>query len=248
MPPSFHQQALRAQAIIARLQPGDAVVVNAAYLQDVVNYYYRGELPVYGLPAQDPPDDVATRQLLEQLLPHYRRVWLLLGQDYYSDPRAVVESTLAGASFRFASEEFYGDIRVHGYQVLSVEQRTFGETALLLRHEVVDLRAGWECKVRLSWQALAHDRRDLKVFVHIVDAQGKAPAQHDGVPANGQRPVSSWQPGETVLDEHIVPIPPSLAGQQVSVLVGLYDAATGQRLSTGELDHLLLAREVVAAP
>jgi hypothetical protein len=71
-----------------------------------------------------------------------------------------------------------------------------------------------------------------KVFVHIMDDEGRIVAQSDAVPAYGGAPTETWLPNEVVIDQH---------GLQMSepgryrVLVGMYDPVGGQRLpATGE--------------
>jgi len=73
------------------------------------------------------------------------------------------------------------------------------------------------------------------VFAHVLDNQNQVVAQHDGVPAQGQRPTSTWSPGEYVEDIHVVDLP--AAGGPWQLEVGLYDPTTGKRLG----DHLPLA-------
>jgi hypothetical protein len=47
---------------------------------------------------------------------------------------------------------------------------------------------------------------------------------------NGLYPTSAWQPGEIVVDEFELPLPDVLAAGEYSLVTGMYDLATGQRL------------------
>jgi hypothetical protein len=83
----------------------------------------------------------------------------------------------------------------------------------------------------LYWQALVPPAADYTVFVHVLDGNGKIVAQYDGQPLGGDLPTRAWPPGYTVVDAISIPIPPALAPGTYRLAVGLYDAATGTRLS-----------------
>jgi hypothetical protein len=80
--------------------------------------------------------------------------------------------------------------------------------------------------ITLRWQALRQPDRDYSVFVHAFDPSGKLIAQADAEPDAGRFPTSLWLPGETVLDEHKLALPPG----QYRVEVGLYYLPTLERL------------------
>lgn len=69
-----------------------------------------------------------------------------------------------------------------------------------------------------------------KVFVHLTTPEGRVVTQHDGFPAAGQRPTTSWQAGELIADPHPVPLTPDVKPGTYFLKAGLYDPATGQRL------------------
>lgn len=87
----------------------------------------------------------------------------------------------------------------------------------------------------LYWQAIDPPHANLRVFVHLVDpnradsAEGIV-AQADSAPHQGVYPFWVWQPGEAVSDTLLLTIPPDASPGQYLLLVGLYDAAAGQRL------------------
>lgn len=91
-------------------------------------------------------------------------------------------------------------------------------------------RIGGACALELAWDTTRPVLGDYKVFVHAVDDAGRLVAQHDAPPAAGARPTSTWQLGEEVLDRHGLFLPGELGQQRLYLLVGLYDADTGQRV------------------
>jgi hypothetical protein len=84
----------------------------------------------------------------------------------------------------------------------------------------------------LYWQALEPVERDYVVFVHVVDAQDGMRVQRDSMPVDGQRPTSRWVSGEIVVDDYRIAIRDGEAsGDGYRLAIGLYDPATGERLS-----------------
>ena len=65
-------------------------------------------------------------------------------------------------------------------------------------------------QLQVMWLAPAAPARDLSVFVHLLDADGNRIAQDDRfAPVYGWRPVTTWTPGELILDWYTLPRLPS---------------------------------------
>lgn len=115
------------------------------------------------------------------------------------------------------------------FRMPPVEQRTdlhLGSVAQLVGYEVV--QQGSTLMVRLVWQALdGASWPGRTVFVHLR-RQGQVVAQHDGVPADGRRPLYAWRTHEYIEDEHRIALPSDLVGV-VDLFVGMYDPITGVR-------------------
>jgi hypothetical protein len=101
-------------------------------------------------------------------------------------------------------------------------------------------------EVTLGWSAEAHLDRDYTVFLHLVSpgAGGEVVAQSDGPPLDGEWPTSLWLPGMTLDDTHTIPIPAALPPGTYHLLAGLYDPATGERLTLPDGSDSLLLTEV----
>jgi hypothetical protein len=97
-------------------------------------------------------------------------------------------------------------------------------------------RPGDNLRLTLTWQATRPFDRDLKLFLHLLDAAGQLVAQVDplaGAGAGSQGMdylTSQWAPGELILDEVAVAIPPDTPPGPYRLAFGLYDAGTLQRL------------------
>ena len=113
---------------------------------------------------------------------------------------------------------------------------------------------GQAITVTLVWQALEETDQDVKVFVHLLDVDGRIVAQSDAVPADWTRPTSGWRAGEYVTDVHVLETRRDMPPGEYRLVAGLYDSATGQRLSTDaggdaiELGKLDIAQTAASVP
>ena len=112
-------------------------------------------------------------------------------------------------------------------------EATFAGQIKLLGYSMSAPRPGEGLDLTLFWEAsepLGEDAAALNVFTHVLDGSGQLVANHDGVPGNGRYPVSSWLPGNTIVDAHVIQLPPDLPGGDYDIRVGLYDPESGERL------------------
>lgn len=91
---------------------------------------------------------------------------------------------------------------------------------------------GQSISVTLVWQSAQETDRDYKVFVHLLDGQGRLAAQSDSMPSDWTRPTSGWQTGEYVTDIHPIDLKSDLAAGEYRLVAGMYDPETNQRLRT----------------
>lgn len=111
--------------------------------------------------------------------------------------------------------------------------------------EPTTARPGEAIQLTLYWQTRRPALRGWTVFTHLLDAREKIHAQHDAIPDGGHRPTTTWAPGETIVDRHTLVVQPDAPPGVERLEVGLYDAATGQRLKTADGgDRALLDQSV----
>ncbi|MCL6430053.1 MAG: glycosyltransferase family 39 protein [Anaerolineae bacterium] len=113
---------------------------------------------------------------------------------------------------------------------------TFGDALRLDLLEPLPkaVRAGEELHVWLAAKALRSLGRPYSVFLHLYGN----PTPYEGGTMWSQGdcqlcpsyPTVLWQPDETVLQEFVLPIPPSLPPGRYTVAAGVYEAPAGPRL------------------
>ena len=111
----------------------------------------------------------------------------------------------------------------------------FGEEMRLVGYEVEsgELRPGEQVRVGLEWEALRPMARDWSVFVHLTDpVLGRPIAQRDMFPGQGLLATRLLSPGERLVNEYVLTVPPTaVAPAELELVVGLYDYGTGERLT-----------------
>lgn len=103
---------------------------------------------------------------------------------------------------------------------------------------------GQSLKVTLYWQALAPFDSNFQVFVHLYD--GQMVAQDDGAPECDINPTTRWEPGQLIVDPHILEIPADATSGKMKLLVGMYELVTEVRLPVqGDPNGVMELLEVV---
>ena len=93
---------------------------------------------------------------------------------------------------------------------------------------------------------------DYTAFVHLLGPNNPATggplwAQDDSEPCRRSYRTSAWGPGEIVIDRYAMTIPPEAPAGEYSIVMGLYEWQTLQRLpvldDAGQAarDHVILA-------
>jgi mannosyltransferase len=242
-------------SVVKDARPDDAILLVAPNQTEIFDYYYHGDLPTIGLPAQRPIDADDTVARLEAIRAQHGRVWLVSWAMGEADPRGVISTWLAANGFQ-ASHEWYGSLQLALVGFASSNATTEKVDAALDNGIVLDayrigsrtLRPGDTLELTLVWRAAAGPTAERwKVFTHLLDANSRVVAQRDAEPADNLRPTTGWQAGEQVQDNYGIAIPADLAPGQYTLEIGMYQ---GERRATfdGKADHLVLGRVDVTAP
>ncbi|HIQ01135.1 MAG TPA: hypothetical protein EYH30_03245 [Anaerolineales bacterium] len=122
----------------------------------------------------------------------------------------------------------------------------FGDALALVGIEWLegDAVAGGSLSLLTIWRVESPPPDPLKVFVHLLDAEGRRRAQHDGLGS----PPQGWALGDLILQKHTLDLPSDLEVGTCVVQVGLYWAPDGPRLPVAGADRLLLTSIEVEVP
>jgi hypothetical protein len=108
------------------------------------------------------------------------------------------------------------------------------ESVMLLGYDLQpgNHHAGDTLHLTLYWKGVALMETSYSVFVHLLDEEGHIPAQRDSIPGGGALPTTGWAEGEVITDGYEIPIPAGVPIGVYSLVVGMYDVVTGERLPT----------------
>jgi hypothetical protein len=98
--------------------------------------------------------------------------------------------------------------------------------------------------VDLVWQ-VQEAPANVTVFVHLLNAEGQLIGQADGEPLGGSLPFISWPGSRPIEDTRWLA---SGDGAGTTVLVGLYDRASGERMAAYDGAGGRLADDALAIP
>jgi hypothetical protein len=132
---------------------------------------------------------------------------------------------------------------------LGGEVRLLGANLEPVAADAPALQAGETLTVTLVWQGQREMDTSYRVFLHLVRGDGSLLAQSDGEPAGWRRPTTGWAPGEVVLDERTLEIPEEAPPGRYTLMAGLYDLGSSQRLALpGGATAVLLSPITIEAP
>jgi hypothetical protein len=135
-----------------------------------------------------------------------------------------------------------GKVRLLGYDLAHGRGLDSGQ---------IDVEPGDSLELVLYWQTLAPMDISYTVFTHLLDGNNMIWGQHDSVPGEGTLPTTGWVAGQVIEDHYVITVKPDAPAGEYTIEVGMYDAATGQRLealsAAGEAmgDRILIPAQVL---
>ncbi len=99
-------------------------------------------------------------------------------------------------------------------------------------------------RLRTLWQTDRTITSDQTFFVHLL-AVNQVIASKDGDSGDGFYPLRLWRPGDVIIDERVVDMPPQSDRAQLLIEAGLYDRATGQRAKVIETTQPVINQAVL---
>jgi len=89
---------------------------------------------------------------------------------------------------------------------------------------------GGTIPVDLFWRSRGDSLEDYIIFMELVDGEGRILAAQESAPVDGGYPTMLWARGEIVRDQRELVIAANVPGGEYHLVVGLYHAASGERL------------------
>jgi hypothetical protein len=124
----------------------------------------------------------------------------------------------------------------------------FGDALTLLAAQplAASLQPGQALAVRLWWRRHGPAPAEARVSVQLLGENDRIIAQRDAALGRGERPLSAWQPGETVADLVLLGIPGGACPPDLGLLnLAVYDPAGGERLAAVAADGSALLGDSV---
>jgi hypothetical protein len=121
---------------------------------------------------------------------------------------------------------------------------TWGKLAKLVGADVS--RSGQQLTVTLFWQGQAVTTTNYTAFVQLINSDGSIAQQIDRWQIAFDAPTSTWLPGQVIADHYVFEVSsnPDLPDAP-RIGVGVYDAATGERLPAFEAGQRLPQEQVI---
>jgi len=110
------------------------------------------------------------------------------------------------------------------------------------------VRAGSILELILYWQTLAEMDTSYTVFTHLLDAQEQMWGQMDSMPVQGTYPTTGWVSGEVIVDAYRIEVKKGAPPGEYALEVGLYNAATGERLPVLNSSGRTVGNRVLVGP
>ncbi len=122
----------------------------------------------------------------------------------------------------------------HGMQPLNV---SYGDALHLLGYKIETLEAqpGKPLEFSLLWQAISSTSVPHSVFIHVLGREKRIVTQRDAFPGRGLVSTTRLEPGAAWIESYAISIPVmAYTPDTLSLQVGVYNTATGTRLSVSE--------------
>lgn len=130
-------------------------------------------------------------------------------------PQPTASATAAASVPQVATQVRFGDnptLELIGYRLDGTRQ------------------AGSTLRLTVYWRAGGPTSLSYKVFTHILNGVNQVVGQNDDVPVQNTLPTIFWRNGQTIVDEHPIPLPKDLLAGSYQIEVGMYDPVSGARL------------------
>lgn len=225
------------QDVDSLAREGDAIVIVPPAQVEVLGKYIERRVKPYPLPGEGASVEEVEKGL-EEILSRHGRLFGLFWEERGVEEVPLVEGWLNEHSYR-AWEKWYGGLRLVIYATPLGEEEGYrrsgvklGDKVILEGYRLIDeeVKAGDIVRLIVHWRAEEEVEERYKVFVHLLDEEGRLVAQRDSEPVGGMRPTTGWEVGEEIEDRYGILLPGDLAPGKYELVVGMYEPESGERL------------------
>ncbi|MBI4319516.1 MAG: glycosyltransferase family 39 protein [Chloroflexi bacterium] len=224
--------------MLDRLKPGDALVINNKAVSPALEYYTRGVLPWYSIPAGSglANFDVVDREV-RQIARQHDRIWLVVSMSDKVDPVGMTAKTLERDYSKVDEKVFVGSTYGIGLQLFSAKPYAVKQVPV----EAVKADVSFDGKLRLLGYELHRDPNALEsrmnlvlywqpeeplpvryaVLARLVDDEGQTWGAQDGEPYKGIYPTFRWKTGDIVRDERTILTMPGAPPGRYTLQIGI---------------------------
>ncbi len=234
-PNDAYTQALEAAA--DQMTATGSIITVAQYHYHLPMNRFKAQVPLIGLAQQGWPLPETALPLLEKAVAS-ENAWLVTVGFPPAAADNATEQWLSLNQFKAGDTWFDDSVRLVRY-VTTRPTRTrpidaiFGDTLRLTEIKLrPSLQAGQGMPVQFTWQPLHQPTANFHLFLQLLNIDGAVIAQQDGPPNGGYSPTTTWQPDQTITTRRALLLPDDLTAGDYRLIVGLYDPATGHRLTT----------------
>lgn len=216
------------------LRSGNGVII-VHPIDYAVEYYYTGDASI----AMIDPDDAQLMASLEEVLQGKRRAFLAWPSGTPLDMPGLLPFLLEMSGGFVGGEQFKGySLRIYEPEraVLLPEIEPawadFGDVHLTGAFYQDEVEANDAVCLALRWRLARPTQRAYKMVVILWDEAGRRLSGADVLLTNPQWGLSTerWTPGQEEINYYIVPVPVGTPPLSYRITVGVYDAATMERL------------------
>jgi 4-amino-4-deoxy-L-arabinose transferase-like glycosyltransferase len=126
-------------------------------------------------------------------------------------------------------------LREHLFEVPHIDhpfEADFGGSIRLLGYDLDTGRSrpGGEIGLTLYWLAVETPGDNYHIFNHLIGSDGQLYGQFDNTPSGDAWLMTTWLPGEVIIDVRVIPVWPEATGGRYTLVIGLYESVTGERV------------------
>lgn len=225
--------------------PKDVLLVSSHVYMGFFMNYNRASMQWYSLLSKRDNPSLDEVTLLEHVLSRHPRVWLAIDRIPELGLPRPAEKWLTQHAYKIDEQTFSDYSRLLLYSTANppdVQQPQhllnfdLGHGIRLAGYDVhasrplPDLEPGDELRFSLLWEGAGIPDGDFVVFAQLLNGADELVWQVDRRPADGFRSTATWLPGERIRDNYGLILPADWKGGEYRLLVGMYDAQTGERL------------------